>query len=316
MIDNTFVETRLGYPLELKIELAKKRIIEFYEKNKGKVYIAFSGGKDSIVLLHLIRNIYPNIVAVFVDTGLEYPEIREFIKTIDNVVWLKPKQTFKQVIEKWGYPVISKQTAKKIHDLRSPNICEKYRNILLCGKGEKKFGKLSKKWLKLVDSPFKISNYCCDVLKKFPIKSFENKEELKGFIGNKIIDSRLRRISYVRNGGCNVFSKNKIISYPLSFFTDEDIWDYIKKYNLKYCDIYNMGVKRTGCVFCMFGVHLEKSPNRFELLYVTHHNLWKYCIYTLGIGKVLDYISVNYIPNETLVNYIEHEILNLSKSDT
>jgi 3'-phosphoadenosine 5'-phosphosulfate sulfotransferase (PAPS reductase)/FAD synthetase len=79
------------------------------------VYISFSGGKDSTVLLTLAREMYPSIPAVFVDTGLEYPEIRDFVKTFDNVEWLKPKLTFKQVIEKYGYPFISKEVSERIY---------------------------------------------------------------------------------------------------------------------------------------------------------------------------------------------------------
>ena len=72
-------------PLWRKIQITQARIMEWYSFYEGQVYISFSGGKDSTVLLNLARRIYPNIEAVFVDTGLEYPEIREFIKTFDNV---------------------------------------------------------------------------------------------------------------------------------------------------------------------------------------------------------------------------------------
>lgn len=82
---------RQGQPLEIKEQMTATRIKAYYEKLNGNVYVSFSGGKDSTVLLHQVRRIYPNVPAVFVDTGLEYPEIRDFVKTIDNVVWLKPK---------------------------------------------------------------------------------------------------------------------------------------------------------------------------------------------------------------------------------
>ena len=95
-------------PLEIKVEKTKRRILEFYEYFNGNVYISFSGGKDSTVLLHLVRSLYKDVEAVFCDTGLEYPEIREHVKTLDNVTWLKPKIHFKDVIEKYGYPAISK----------------------------------------------------------------------------------------------------------------------------------------------------------------------------------------------------------------
>ena len=105
-------------PLEAKIVRAEARIREFYEKMEGKVYIAFSGGKDSTVLLDIVRRLYPEVLGVFVDTGLEYPEIRDFVRTIDNVTWLRPERTFKEVLETEGYPLISKNVSQYIREVR------------------------------------------------------------------------------------------------------------------------------------------------------------------------------------------------------
>ena len=82
-----------GLPLKVKIEKTKQRIREWYEKWECQVYISFSGGKDSTVLLDIVRQVYPNIVAVYCDTGLEYPEIKEFVKTIPNVKIIRPKSS-------------------------------------------------------------------------------------------------------------------------------------------------------------------------------------------------------------------------------
>lgn len=102
-----------SYPLSIKIQLTKQRLREWVGHfGVDGVYISFSGGKDSTVLLHIARAMYPDIKAVFVDTGLEYPEIRDFVKTFDNVDWLKPRYTFRQVIEKYGYPFISKEVSE------------------------------------------------------------------------------------------------------------------------------------------------------------------------------------------------------------
>lgn len=106
-------------PLDIKIRMTKMRISEWIDRyGKDGVYVSFSGGKDSTVLLKLVREDYPDIQAVFVDTGLEYPEIREFVKTFDNVVWLKPKLNFRQVIEKYGYPFISKEVSETVYGAR------------------------------------------------------------------------------------------------------------------------------------------------------------------------------------------------------
>jgi hypothetical protein len=103
-----------SYSLERKIQLTRERILAWYEWWDGKVYISFSGGKDSTVLFDLVRNEcgLDDVPAVFVDTGLEYPEIRDFVKTFDNVIWLKPKKNFKQVITEYGYPFISKEVSE------------------------------------------------------------------------------------------------------------------------------------------------------------------------------------------------------------
>lgn len=108
-----------GLPLSAKVKMTQQRIRDWvYAYGEDGVYVSFSGGKDSTVLLHLVRELYPNVRAVFVDTGLEYPEIRQFVKTFDNVEWLKPKLTFKQVIQKYGYPFISKEVAECVYGAR------------------------------------------------------------------------------------------------------------------------------------------------------------------------------------------------------
>ena len=86
---------------------------------------------------------------------------------------------------------------------------------------------------------------------------------------------------------------------PLSFWTDADIWEYIRTYDIPYCKIYDMGYVRTGCIFCMFGVHLDSEPNRFQRLQRTHPQLWRYCMKQwdkggLGMREVLEYMGVPY----------------------
>lgn len=103
-------------PLNLKIRLTEDRVRGWLDQYDA--YVSFSGGKDSTVLLDICRKIDRNIPAVFVDTGLEYPEIRNFVKTFDNVTWLKPKMNFKKVIEKYGYPFISKEVSECVYGAR------------------------------------------------------------------------------------------------------------------------------------------------------------------------------------------------------
>ena len=105
-------------PLERKIQISQTRIIEWYTHYKGNVCVAFSGGKDSTVLLNLVRQLFPDVKAVFSNTGLEYPEIRQFATSFDNVDVVNPAMRFDQVISTYGYPIIGKEVAEAIHYAR------------------------------------------------------------------------------------------------------------------------------------------------------------------------------------------------------
>ena len=105
-------------PLSRKIQITQARIIEWYQHYDGQVCISFSGGKDSTVLLHIARQIYPNIPAVFSNTGLEFTAIQKFVRTFDNVDIVTPSMRFDQVIATYGYPLISKEVAEAIYYAR------------------------------------------------------------------------------------------------------------------------------------------------------------------------------------------------------
>lgn len=291
-------------PLEVKIEKTKQRIKEWYEHWDGQVYVSFSGGKDSTVLLNLVRELYPDVPAVFSDTGLEFPEIREFVKSIDNVVWLKPKKNFREVIEKYGYPVISKEVSNTVRNARY-NIARGTTSIRLrqlkgieLNKDGKKSLYNKEKWEFLLNAPFEISDRCCDAMKKTTFHKYEKESKRKPFVGTMTEESRLRQTKWLKSG-CNSFEQKAPQSTPISFWNEQDIWNYIRQKKLNYSKIYNKGYKRTGCMFCMFGCHLEKEPNRFQLMEKTHPKLHEYCMKDwekggLGLAKVLDYINVPY----------------------
>lgn len=294
-----------SYPLDLKVMKTKLRIKEWvdYYGEEG-IYISFSGGKDSTVLLDIVRNIYPNIPAVFINTGLEYPEVYKFVKTIDNVIILKPEMTYKQVIETYGYPIISKENAQYIYDIRHGTEYMKQRR--LNGDSQGRF-KLPQKYHYLIDAPFEISHKCCDIMKKRPIKKYEKETGRVPILGIMAEESTLRKQKYLKTG-CNAFEAKRPMSTPLGFWTQQDILEYIFINNLKISEAYGEVVKqenllgetqyrttkcdRTGCIFCGFGCHLEKSPNRFERLKYTHPKQYKYCMEKLGMKEVLDYIGV------------------------
>ena len=311
--------------LERKILITQTRIIECYQKYKGKVYVSFSGGKDSTVLLDIVRKLYPEIEAVFVNTGLEYPEIVKFVNTFENVTKLRPEMRFDEVIKKYGYPVISKEVAhglvyarKKDQSKSSVYFNKKFNGTLL-NKDGKKSMYCMEKHKSLIGAPFKVSDQCCNVMKKKPAHDYAKKTGKVGILGTMAEESQLRTQKWLQHG-CNAFDNKIPVSNPMSFWTEQDVLCYLKKYELPYCSVYGdivpkspnvgqtsirgvevdlmtTGCSRTGCVYCMFGAHLEKEPNRFQQMKQTHPKQYDYCIREengLGLGKVLDYIGVKY----------------------
>ena len=294
MISRNILNLRLNWDLDMKILWAKQRIKEFHIRNNGNVYISFSGGKDSTVLLHLVRSIYPDIEGVFADTGLEYPEIREFVSTQNNITSVRPAIPFTQVIKKYGYPVISKNVSRYVRDLQNPTPNNKRTRDTRLGLTNSVVGKLSKKWMFLVDAPFKCSEQCCEVMKKAPMRKYQRTSKKFPIIGTMVGESMGRRLAYMKSG---CFNENKNQLIPMAIFTEQDIWDYIKKYKLKYSKIYDMGEKRTGCMFCMFGIQYDDKENddglnRFQRMKISHPKLHKYCMNQLKIKEVLDFIKI------------------------
>lgn len=300
------LEQRQSLPLEQKVTLTKVRIRQFYEHFDGNVYLSFSGGKDSTVLLHIIREVcrYDEIPAVFCDTGLEYPEVREFALSKADVI-LRPKMTFKQVIEKYGYPVISKEQSQGIYEYRHTKSA-KLREIRWNG-DRGGWRSISDKWRYLVNAPFEISDRCCRVMKKAPFKRYARETGRKRITAMMACESQLRRQRYEQHG-CNAFDAKEPSSMPLGFWLEQDILKYIRDNDITYASCYGdivaddlfgdhlktTGCDRTGCMFCMYGVHLEGYPNRFQRMKDTHPKQYDYCINRLGLGKVLDYIGVPY----------------------
>ena len=295
-------------PLNIKVQMTKLRIKWWLDEFDG--YVSFSGGKDSTVLLHIARQVSSDIPAVFVDTGLEYPEVREFALSQENVIRLRPEMNFRKVIETYGYPVIGKEVAQKIYEYRkNPN---GYTAARFDDNSEfnKKYNHhySMAKWTWLRDSDIPISHMCCNVMKKKPVKKYEKETGRTPIIATMACESRNRKTAWLKNG-CNAYESKRPTSQPMSFWTEKDVLQYIKENNLSYASVYGeikedekgeyytTGVKRTGCVFCGFGAHLEKEPNRYQKLKQTHPQLWEYCMKDwddggLGMKNVLDFINV------------------------
>lgn len=328
-------------PLRAKVLMTQQRIRDWYEYFDGQVYVSFSGGKDSTVLKWIVDRMYSDVPSVFANTGLEYPEIRRFAQSRPNVVTVQPKKSFVEVLSEYGYPVISKEVALKVYYAkRSPG--SRY-NEQLHGlrmyNGEKSRYNIEK-WAFLADNvPFDVSHLCCEYTKKEPLKTYQKETGRKPITAIMASESQMREQAWMRTG-CNAFEGKRQSSKPMSFWTEQDVLHFIVENNVPYCkEIYGeirkkraeddvsgqmeigqylgyspedmletTGADRTGCIFCMFGCHLDKHPNRFERLKETHPKQYAYCIgggemrdgkwkpnkEGLGLGKVLDYIGVTY----------------------
>lgn len=362
--------------LNVKILMTKARIREWIKTyGEDGCYISFSGGKDSTVLLDLVRQDYPDVPALFVDVPTQYPELKEFATSFENVDVVRPKITFLQVCEKYGFPLISKEVSECVYgakkyltelindgivltdrqtdsrriststtrfadkasmlnpsrggQITSIANSEALANLLNQNRGKGQtvrtanlLGMFTKdneikanipsnekskyaqtKWQFLLDAPFYIGNQCCNVMKKEPAHRYSRQTGRTAITAEMADESRLRTQKWLQNG-CNGFDLKIPKSTPMAFWTDQDVLLYIKRNNLPLCSVYGdvvidyeaegnldgqmtmfmddedrkyktTGCRRTGCMLCGFGCHLEKSPNRFEQLKETHPGMYK-----------------------------------------
>ena len=157
--------------------------------------------------------------------------------------------------------------------------------------GQTKSSFNKEKWLPIArDMPFLVSHYCCNVMKKSPLGIYGRQTKQKPFIGTMTDESRIRKQAWLRHG-CNAFDSKKVTSQPLSFWTEQDILEYIKRFNIDICSVYGdierldngklhcTGCQRTGCVFCGYSAHNDKQgEERFLRLKETHPKQYNYCI--------------------------------------
>lgn len=284
-------------PLERKIEMTAERIDAWYQHYDGNVAVSFSGGKDSRVLLDIARNHWrrhKDVKGVFVDTGLEYPEIRQFVKTFDNVEIIRPKMCFDEVIKTYGYPVISKVVSHNVRCARNKPDGDIVKNCFC----EEKTGPYAMaKWNDLRFVDFKIDDRCCDIMKKQPAHEYSKKNGVYFVTAEMACESKKRTDNWLHNG-CNGFDMKYPKSTPMAFWTEQDVLEYIYKNNLpiaepygevietecqytfdgEQCKYATTGCDRTGCMFCAFGAHLEKGKTRFQRLKETHPKQYNYCL--------------------------------------
>lgn len=294
-------------PLDIKIAKTQARIREWVlHYGEDGVYVSFSGGKDSTVLLDIVRKLYPSIEAVFVDTGLEYPEIRKFAKTFDNVTILRPEMRFDEVIKQYGYPFISKNISRMIYDAKNgKNWAVQAINGIRHGKFDQYRVDRFMKWKPLLDVDFNISDRCCLIMKETPCIEYGKHHHKVPFVGIMAEESERREEAWLKTG-CNAFDTKEPKSKPLSIWTEQDVLQYIKENNLSIASVYGdiayrtndgtkyaqtlcecgyklctIGANRTGCMFCQYGSHLVRKceESRLQRMKRIHPKQYNYCMF-------------------------------------
>lgn len=328
-------------PLDVKIRMTANRIRNFAEYNDA--YISISGGKDSRVLDDIESHfVCMRMPRVFIDTGLEHRSVKESGKKHADIV-LRPEKNFKQVITEYGYPVISKEVAQTIAGAREgikKGNSDTYRMKKLNGTAVGRNGEKNRynipHYKFLLDAPFRISHKCCDIMKKKPAKRYEKETGRLPILGTLAEESNLRLKKWL-NHGCNAFDLKRPQSAPMSFWTENDVLEYLHTYKIDYatcygeivpktetkqiegqisiyeeisdfrgCKLCTTGQKRTGCIFCLFGIkqdkdrilRLEKEDKKLAD-YVLNggeydsEGMWIPTNEGLGYIKVLDFLNKN-----------------------
>ena len=317
-------------PLEVKVKKTKQRIQEWIDYyGLGNVYVSVSGGKDSQVLLHIAKQVDPNITGLFINTGLEFNSVRRKGEELADIV-IRPEMMFVDVLKTYGYPVISKQVSQCVEEarlgLKHGDGRYQYRidafNGTLLDKNGNKSSYQYQKYKPLLYAPFRISHKCCNIMKKRPAHKFSTQTGKKGIIGAMATESVLRSQRWVKYG-CNAFEARYPSSHPLSFWTEQDILEYAERNELElaevygeikhYNDVYSLtGEKRTGCTFCLFGAHIdgrmarlrEIDKNKYDFVMrggeFDNEGLWIPNKEGLGLKFVIDWMNDNL---DILINY-------------
>ena len=265
----------MDYELTLfdRIEVIKATNQKYdLEKN---AYLSFSGGKDSTILHHLLDMALPNnnIPRVFIDTGIEFTMIRDFVLELaekdKRFVILKPTRPIKQTLEKYGYPFKSKEHSRKVATYQNngycPSACLKaYANgggEFINDKGEKKQTMFAcpsvLRYQFTPENKIKISDKCCFKLKKEPAHKWQvanNKTIVLTGMRSEEGGARARLNCVVTN------KEGKIVKFHPLVKVDEE-WEneFISKNNVYICKIYQepYNFKRTGCKGCPYALNLQ-----------------------------------------------------------
>lgn len=325
---------RQKLPLEVKEEMSMRRIARFVDEfGEENVYDSFSGGIDSTVQRHLVRRVTKNVKDVYLDTWLEYPSVRRFVKSCDNVTIIKPKKSMKEIIKEHGWCFPGKEVADMIYLARkgSESALKKLQGLDKDGKPDP-YREQFKKWIPLYESDIVISRGCCLCQKEEPVKEFEKEFDMHPIVGTMADEGENRKQAYLR-GGCLTFDEeykigedggmdivktgSRPMCRPLGFWTKQDILQYIQKYNLAYASAYGdiveegsipgqislipgfkdlkcTGEPRTGCCMCPVGCHLDNFA-KFERLKKAEPKLYDYCMEELDEKRLVEWVKTHVI---------------------
>lgn len=322
-------------PYGAKVQLARERIWEWRDTciKNGKNYAVSVGGLDSITLLHLVRDELGQDAQGVSVSVLEDKSIQDVHKEL-GVIPIKPLKSKKQILQEYGFPVISKLNAAKIERLQTPGDTSPIIKAYMTGElgawghfGHNDRFKLPDKYVRLFGglykemrpdldcqcAPFKVSDKCCYWLKELPAAQYQEEHGIWPFLGLMQSEGGRRQYS-LRKHGCNYVGKTTARSCPFNYFTRQDLLQLALDLNVHIPEIYGEIVRdsdgtlrttkaqRTGCSMCGFGIHLDKRPHHFDLLREQNPKEWEYWMYrcvtdetgTYGWGRVLDYIGVEW----------------------
>lgn len=298
-------------PYEVKVKRAELRAREFVERLDDMELNAHVsvGGLDSIVLLLFLRKIGIDVPAISV-SSLEDSSIQKIHKELGiiSIPIGKPKV---EILQEYGFPVISKKIAGRIDTLQNPTEKNKtVRHAIITGEcgAQGHFAsnsrmQLPKKWLKLFAgyenenegvnyqvAPFKVSNKCCQYMKEEPCDKWAIEHNSKPFLGLMASEGGQREEALTEHG-CNYFGKGVIRSAPFAPFLRQDLLQLAIDLKAPVPEIYGEIVRkpdgtlyttkaqRTGCSMCGFGIHMERRPHRFDQLRERNPKEWEFWMY-------------------------------------
>ncbi len=298
-------------PYEVKIKRAELRAREYIEKLDDMELNAHVsvGGLDSIVLLLFLRHIGIDVPAISV-SALEDKSIQRIHREL-GVISIPPGKPKVQILQEYGFPVISKKIAGRIDTLQRPTEKNKtVRHAIITGEcgaqghyAKNSHMKLPQKWLELFAgyenetenvnykiAPFKVSNKCCLYMKEQPCDRWAKEHKSRPYLGLMASEGGQREEALTEHG-CNYFGKGVIRSAPFAPFLRQDLLQLALDLKAPVPEIYGTierrpdgtlyttGAQRTGCSMCGFGVHMDTRPHRFDRLRVRNPKEWEFWMY-------------------------------------